>query len=90
MLGVLGCEISFLVHLATFWDNERMMQPTCRYGHGSLVEQSNSRGTGWAVMGIDSLSEKGNIGLVKGMFTVRLWKCLECGYLEMFDDGREG
>lgn len=69
--------------------------PICRYGHGPLVEVAAGSDTDhWAFMGISRmqytvgqpvgqpLTQTGPSGNV---FMVKLFKCQECGYIEVFD-----
>lgn len=71
-----------------------MMKPvvrTCRYGHGHLELLFGS----WALSGlkprnpIDSLvnrPEGRTRGLDGRVFALRVWRCAECGYVELFDE----
>ena len=82
----------------------QFMTRTCRYGHGDL-ERLNDQTPAhqWALMGVklaappegtDLLPVKGRnvaIDLSRRVFTVTIWRCQECGYLELFDeDLRDG
>lgn len=67
--------------------------PNCRYGHGDLGEvQAGTASARWAIqehqvskVGGDAESTK---LLTPGMslFSLRIFKCPVCGYLEFFDD----
>ena len=48
--------------------------PECRYGHGRLVQAEDRR---WSLVSIE------NQPLA---FTVKVFVCHTCGYMELFDD----
>lgn len=65
-------------------------EKTCRYGHGELVAENGL----WAMPGIDVKTD--NVGVDTGQtakyivenglgFSLRIYKCPTCGYLEFFD-----
>jgi len=70
--------------------------PTCRYGHGELVHvDKHDENHRWGFMGLSLINMQA--GMEAGqplritkpserVFTVQLYRCSECGYLEAFDD----
>lgn len=73
-----------------------VITPECRYGHGQLEEMERIPAHhAWGYMGV-FLTEtaaghpQGNPAITTsvsgGVFTVRLYRCSTCGYIEAFDD----
>jgi hypothetical protein len=59
------------------------IKPTCRYGHGALLEMSKMYGPE-ASVGL--LLFKNNSGSEPGILNgLSAWVCKECGYVEIFD-----
>lgn len=65
--------------------------PTCRYGHGPLLPHSPDAPADGYHLSSHRLF-KDLLGTTVGSmktaptFTVKLFRCATCGYLEMFDD----
>lgn len=69
--------------------------PTCRYGHGPLNRDKPDTNHYWAVMGAVNIpltamspvnkpiSDTQSSNLI---YTVNLYRCETCGYIELFDD----
>lgn len=65
------------------------IQPTCRYGHGNLEKHlSPIDGVGYLLPGFRFTSTQTNdVALMgKAGFSVMLYECKTCGYIELFDD----
>lgn len=70
--------------------------PTCRYGHGNLEHvDKNDVDHRWGLMGLSMIGvqpatdSEPRLIITKPsdrVFTVQLYRCPECGYLEAFDD----
>lgn len=63
--------------------------PMCRYGHGPLEEQTQDDEVRWSLPSItQSVSDTGQVAVGAGPFaySVRMYRCATCGYLELFDD----
>lgn len=72
--------------------------PTCRYGHGDLEVANEGHDTNthrWTLLGVTSQSFVAgssvgtpltSTGPSGNVFTLALYRCPVCGYLEMFDD----
>ena len=67
------------------------INPICRYGHGELSVQPGK----WALTGIEfetfdtssTVNEPlSTIALNGNAFTLSIYRCPTCGYLEFFDD----
>lgn len=72
-------------------DAQKKVTPNCRYGHGDLErlklknEEGQSRGTI-----ISTYLEIENMGsaMMDGRgYSVSVFRCQTCGYIELFDDG---
>lgn len=65
------------------------VQPTCRYGHGPLMRPDSEDDTRW-VFGVTKKTEdadgKKALTELPYAFTVLLYRCPICGYIELFDD----
>ncbi len=66
--------------------------PTCRYGHGNLEAQTGVEGYTWVIPAIDmelfmdgDSWAQGWQAALPGVYTIRLFRCPTCGYVEMFD-----
>ncbi|WP_261524070.1 hypothetical protein [Burkholderia multivorans] len=69
--------------------------PTCRYGHGDLIEVDRiQKNHYWGFIGAEITSvgqptdngEKVNVvNMSDHVFTMKLYRCPVCGYLEAFD-----
>lgn len=60
--------------------------PECRYGHGPLTSVDGIF-TAPQVAEIDPKENDGNsIGLTGLSYSFHLWRCRECGYIELFDE----
>lgn len=69
-------------------------QPTCRYGHGDLEQEKLGPSQFWGVMGalVREIPPKTLLGQTTetvssgALYTVNLYRCRVCGYVELFDD----
>lgn len=63
------------------------VERTCRYGHGPLELVKHM----WELQGarFDPGSSEKSFGLLPSdyRFSLRLWRCEKCGYIELSDDG---
>jgi hypothetical protein len=67
------------------------LEPTCRYGHGPLEESQNDDNLRFALRSVyktQEASKQQSITDAPYVFTVRLYRCATCGYVELFDDER--
>lgn len=65
------------------------MMPTCRYGHGPLVDQTSGPDMAWSLVSVrKKVNDAGHATIENGpvAFVFRLLRCPTCGYLELFDD----
>lgn len=65
------------------------VKPNCRYGHGDLEKHiSTVGGVGYLLPGFRVTSSQSNdIALLGNAgFSVTLYECKTCGYIELFDD----
>jgi hypothetical protein len=65
------------------------MMPTCRYGHGPLVDQAYEPDMAWSLNSVKKKThDDGQYTIENGpfAFVFRLFRCPTCGYLELFDD----
>lgn len=72
------------------------IEPTCRYGHGALIEIARSPDEHyWGFIGASLVPFRVEMSVdtpledteVSGrIYTVSLFRCPSCGYLEVFDD----
>ena len=71
--------------------------PTCRYGHGDLeVIPRAPENHYWGLMGAHHLPLRVGMSVNKPLsateasgriYTVAIYRCSTCGYMELFDDG---
>ena len=62
--------------------NEITLEPSCRYGHGSLKKIDRMRQMN-ANFGLSMLLDANEPGLIIGF---HLFVCPKCGYTELFDE----
>ncbi|QNB08372.1 hypothetical protein G5S34_17515 [Herbaspirillum frisingense] len=73
---------------------QKDFQPLCRYGHGALIKDQLGPSQFWGLMGaivretppktlLGQTTETVSSGV---LFTVNLYRCKVCGYIELFDD----
>ena len=62
--------------------------PTCRYDHGPLAEITGEPELRYAIRSVFRTREGDQSVIAEApyVFTLRLYRCPRCGYLELFDD----
>jgi hypothetical protein len=65
-----------------------IVEPTCKYGHGSMTEHKPPDNADGYYLGsflrVMPESSEGYV-ITPTIFTFSLYRCSTCGYLEMFD-----
>lgn len=67
------------------------MSIECKYGHGSLVEQDGTWSLPMVTKEPRDIPQEDRTVMVASMYsemvyTVKIWQCPVCGYIELFDD----
>lgn len=65
------------------------VDPICKYGHGPMDEPPRDPEVIWAIRAVfKEAGANGNqiIGETSYAYTMHLFRCKECGYIEFFDD----
>jgi hypothetical protein len=72
------------------------VKPTCRYEHGLLLHVPTADDAAWGLVGVQV--QRATAGMMRAgdplqavfpndrIFTVRVFRCATCGYIEMFDE----
>ena len=60
-------------------------RPECKYGHGELYLDNKT----WALSGVEVTNNPNNTFTTAWnghAYTLKIYRCNTCGYLELFDD----
>jgi hypothetical protein len=70
--------------------------PTCKYGHGNLERIKTGPTSFWGLVGaaqrparVDEMRAGDPLASLQAsgaVYTVIVYRCLHCGYMELFDD----
>lgn len=65
------------------------VDPKCKYEHGSLERPPEDSGVAWAIRAIYKETATNGGQIIEESpfaYTMHLYRCKQCGYIEFFDD----